>query len=113
MNITKLKTAISYAANRQFYQKHWNDYVDLTTPEFTVALFQQIPVVRKHHLRDHWEGIMEYGDATDFVSSSGTTGRPVDIPVHRLQEQIWVSSVGRVLSEMGFNPRLCDPNVEQ
>lgn len=104
MNITKLKTAISYAANRQFYQKHWSDYVDLTTPEFTVALFEQIPVVRKHHLRDHWEDIMEYGDVTDFVSSSGTTGRPVDIPVHRLQEQIWVNSVGRVLSEMGVQP---------
>ncbi|MDE1485893.1 AMP-binding protein [Xenorhabdus bovienii] len=101
MNTKKLKLIIEYAFRREFYQSYWEINISDIHHLIDEGLFHTLPLTRKSDIRDHWNRLIEYGDATDFVSSSGTTGRPVDIPVHRLQEQIWVDSVARVLRELG------------
>ncbi|WP_195763965.1 phenylacetate--CoA ligase family protein [Pseudoduganella rivuli] len=66
--------------------------------------FDRLPIIRKKDLSANWDDLVEYGDFVDVVSSSGTTGRPVELPVHRQQEQVWVDCVARVLSELGAGP---------
>jgi len=56
------------------------------------------------HLRDHLDDIVDFAGAVDVVSSSGTTGRPVDIPVHALDDRSRVLRVRRVLRELGLGP---------
>ncbi|CAM3042711.1 phenylacetate--CoA ligase family protein [Vibrio neptunius] len=99
MSPDKIRRAISYASERSFYRKHWGQQ---TLAGLEETLLSDLPVVRKTHLRDHWTEIMNRDDAVDYVSSSGTTGRPVDVPVHRLQEMVWVASITRVLRELGL-----------
>ncbi|GAC1405362.1 MAG: hypothetical protein NVSMB49_24660 [Ktedonobacteraceae bacterium] len=47
---------------------------------------------------------MHFKDAVDVVSSSGTTGRPVDIPVLRADEALRILRVRRLLHELGVRP---------
>ena len=61
-------------------------------------------MIRKADLREHWDGIMVFDEARDLVSSSGTTGRPVDIPVKQEEDQSRVMRVGRLLKELGVGP---------
>lgn len=49
-----------------FYRKHWG----IRRLEDALGLirsgeFHHLPVIRKHHLRDHWEQLMQFEDAVD------------------------------------------------
>lgn len=99
MSWDTIQSAIAYASVRPFYSKHWGQG---TLASLEATHLSALPVVRKAHLRDHWPEIMNCDDAVDYVSSSGTTGRPVDVPVHRLQELVWIESIIRVLRELGL-----------
>lgn len=102
--IEKLKKNIFHAYKRSYYPTHWKMTIDEVFKLLDQGQFYKLPVIRKSDIRDHWDGLIEYGDFTDIVSSSGTTGRAVDMPVHRLQEQVWVESISRVLMELGAEP---------
>lgn len=99
----RLKEILAEAWNREFYKKHWgyknlDDVLNLVDTNF----FDQIPIVRKKHLKTHWNQIMQVDGAVDIVSSSGTTGRPVDIPVHRLEDRDRILRVQRLFRELNI-----------
>ncbi|MEZ9411688.1 phenylacetate--CoA ligase family protein [Vibrio lentus] len=101
MIYNKIKKTLKHAYERHFYQKHWGADIDDVLKLVSDGQYHKLPVIRKNDIRDNWDDLILYGDFTDIVSSSGTTGRPVDMPVHRLQEQVWVESISRVLTELG------------
>lgn len=100
----RIAAVIEQAWRRPFYPTHWGQDLGQIREHVLKGEYHRIPVIRKRHLSQHWDELMEYGDFTDVVSSSGTTGRPVDLPVHRLQELVWVDCVSRVLTELGAKP---------
>jgi phenylacetate-CoA ligase len=63
-----------------------------------------LPTMSKATLRDHGADLHAAGDVVDFVSSSGTTGRPVILPVLREEEPLRVYPIRRVLQELGLGP---------
>ncbi|MEJ2407289.1 MAG: AMP-binding protein [Candidatus Thiodiazotropha sp.] len=100
----RISAVIEQAWRRPFYATHWGQELGQIREHIRNGEYHRIPVIRKRELSQHWGELMEYGDFTDVVSSSGTTGRPVDLPVHRLQEMVWVDCVSRVLTELGAKP---------
>lgn len=68
------------------------------------ARFGELPIVRKDDLKRHADEIMCWDGAVDVVSSSGTTGRPVDIPLLAAEEQNRVDRVRRTIREIGVGP---------
>lgn len=97
-----LGVMVSKAWKRPFYQSHWgtkslSEAVDLVNQ----GRFTDLPLIRKSHLRSDFDNIVDYTDATDLVSSSGTTGRPVDMPIHFEQEAGRVLRVRRLLRDLG------------
>ncbi|NOX91904.1 MAG: phenylacetate--CoA ligase [Gammaproteobacteria bacterium] len=101
---SRLNTVLEQAWKRKYYQQHWVMNLNEALSLLDARQYHALPVIRKRDISDNWDTLIEYGDFTDAVSSSGTTGRPVDLPVHRLQEQIWVDCVSRVFSELGAVP---------
>ncbi|MCG7497357.1 AMP-binding protein [Vibrio sp. Of7-15] len=97
----KIKKTLTHAYKRSYYPEHWKMDLEDAINLVRQGQYYKLPVIRKSDIRDHWDELIEYGDFTDIVSSSGTTGRPVDMPVHRLQEQVWIDSISRVLTELG------------
>jgi phenylacetate-CoA ligase len=63
--------------------------------------FRELPIIRKDDLKRHGERILRWEDASDVVSSSGTTGRPVDIPLHVDEERNRVERVRKTIREVG------------
>ncbi len=102
--ISRLNTVLKQAWQRKYYQQHWLMSLNEALALLTSQQYHTIPIIRKNDISKNWDTLIEYGDFTDAVSSSGTTGRPVDLPVHRLQEQIWVDCVSRVFGELGAVP---------
>lgn len=100
----RLKNIVEAAAKRKFYTQHWQMSANEAINLITQNKYEDIPLLRKQDISRHWNDLIEYGDFVDVVSSSGTTGRPVDLPVHRLQEQLWVDCVARGLTELGAKP---------
>lgn len=101
----QLDKIIKLGWQNPFYRQHWgqkslDDVLDLVH----TGRFHQLPLVRKQDLRNYWGDVMDFTDASDLVSSSGTTGRPVDVPVNREQEQVRVLRVRRLLRELGVRP---------
>lgn len=101
----KLGIAVAKAWSSPFYKEYWGT----GTLEKSLDLvhrgeFKSLPVIRKSHLRSHFDKILNFEEATDLVSSSGTTGRPVDMPVHFQQEKGRVVRVRRLLRELGVRP---------
>ncbi|WP_375322226.1 phenylacetate--CoA ligase family protein [Aliivibrio logei] len=99
-----LEEAIKEAWKRKFYQEHWgykslDDVINIVRSH----KYHTLPVTRKHDLRDNWDNIMCFDGAIDVVSSSGTTGRPVDIPVHKEEENVRVEAIERWLHALGVN----------
>lgn len=102
---SRIEYVLTEAWKRPFYRDHWR----LSSAKQVVELahsnsLHELPIVRRSHLRDHWDRIIDFTDAVDVCSTSGTTGRPVDVPVHRDEYQIRVSMVRRALSELGVRP---------
>jgi phenylacetate-CoA ligase len=101
-----IKNVLEEAYKRPFYINHWNkirNVQDLNDLVQADAL-SELPIVRKRDLRSHWQEVMDFTDAVDFVSSSGTTGQPFDIPLHRNEEAHRVALNCRVLTELGVGP---------
>jgi phenylacetate-coenzyme A ligase PaaK-like adenylate-forming protein len=101
----RLEEVIATAWRCEFYRRHWGlghweDVLGL----FRAGKFHELPVIRKQDLRDHLDDIIDFSGAVDVVSSSGTTGRPVDLPVHATDDQSRVLRVRRVLRELGLAP---------
>ncbi len=102
LQIRRLEEVVAAGWERSFYRTHWGfARLDNALSLIRSMRFQQFPVIRKHHLRDHWDEIMIFENVVDMVSSSGTTGRPVDIPVTRADEYLRVIRVRRLLRELG------------
>lgn len=102
---SQIEHVLIAAWKRPFYRDHWG----LASVKQVVELarsnsLHELPIVRKSHLRNHWDRIIDFTDAVDVCSSSGTTGRPVDVPVHHDEYQTRVSMVRRALSELGVRP---------
>lgn len=100
--LRRLEDVIVAAWARPFYRAHWG----CGHWEDVLALFRegkasQLPLIRKRDLREQAGQITDFTDAVDVVSSSGTTGGAVDLPVHREEEASRVLRVRRVLAELG------------
>ncbi len=65
--------------------------------------FSELPIIRKDDLKQHAEAIMQWDGAVDVVSSSGTTGRPVDIPLLADEERNRVDRVRKTIREIGVS----------
>jgi len=103
--LRQLEQVVSAAWRRPFYRGHWGCGAwEQALALFREGRFHELPVIRKRHLRDHLEEIVDFEDAVDVVSSSGTTGRAVDIPVQVAEERTRVLRVRRVLQELGVSP---------
>ena len=63
---------------------------------------RQLPLTGKADLRDHGGELLIADDPVDFVSSSGTSGRPVILPIRRSEEPLRVWPIRRVLTELGL-----------
>jgi phenylacetate-CoA ligase len=100
----KILNTVNEAWSRSFYRDHWGCSINDALFLIKTGRFNELPVIRKTDISKNWSELIEYGDFTDVVSSSGTTGRPVDLPVHRLQEAVWIESVSKVLIELGAKP---------
>lgn len=100
----KILNTVNEAWSRSFYRDHWGCSINDALSLIKKGRFNELPVIRKTDISKNWSELIEYGDFTDVVSSSGTTGRPVDLPVHRLQEAVWIESVSKVLIELGAKP---------
>ena len=97
-----LGMAVASAWNRSFYQKYWN----FSSQKEAVSAvydggFSSFPIIRKSHLRSNFDELIDYTDSVDLVSSSGTTGRPVDMPIHYEQEKGRILRVRRILKSLG------------
>ena len=100
-----LGMAVANAWKRPFYQKHWSfSAQEEAVDAVHQGAFTEFPLIRKTHLRTHFDQIIDYDCAVDLVSSSGTTGRPVDMPIHFEQEQDRILRVRRILKSMGVRP---------
>ncbi|MCG8425538.1 MAG: AMP-binding protein [Proteobacteria bacterium] len=102
----KLDTVLRAAWNRPFYRQHWRQHGLVQTIDDVLDLarsgrFHQLPCVRKSDLRRHLDNVVVFDGAVDVFSSSGTTGRPVDIPIHHREEPGRVGGLQRVLRELG------------
>ncbi|QLH38582.1 MAG: phenylacetate--CoA ligase family protein [Defluviicoccus sp.] len=88
-----------------FYRDLWRVHGLATAEGYPERLasdaFSDIPIVRKTDLQQSADEIMRWDDASDVVSSSGTTGRPVDIPVLFEEEKNRVERVCKTLREIG------------
>ena len=96
----KLEQVVRVAWQQAFYRQHWGS-LDEVLHLIRTNRYHQVPIVRKDHLRQQWEQIMCFEETVDVVSSSGTTGRPVDVPLHQAQEWGRVIRVRRLLRELG------------
>jgi len=100
-----LGIAVAKAWKRPFYRQHWQkDNLSAVLDLVQGGNFSELPVIRKSDLRSNFDEIVDFQGAGDLVSSSGTTGRPVDMPVHREQEVGRVLRVRRLLRELGVGP---------
>ncbi|WP_428266984.1 phenylacetate--CoA ligase family protein [Haliangium sp.] len=104
-----LDRVIRAAWERPFYREHWRAHLGVTRCEQVLALVREgrmneLPVVRKSHLRDGRHDLLSYPGAVEIVSSSGTTGRPVDIPIVGEEERSQVARVQRIMRELGVGP---------
>ena len=99
----KLEAIVQAGWQRAFYRRHWPD-LDEVFHLIHNNRFHELPVIRKTHLRQYWADIMRFEETADVVSSSGTTGRPVDVPVCIEQEEGRVFRVRRLLRELGVRP---------
>jgi phenylacetate-CoA ligase len=70
---------------------------DVVNPE----VLERLPFVTKSTLRDHGSDLYVVDDPVDFVSSSGTAGRPIILPIRREEEPLRVSPIRRALRELG------------
>jgi phenylacetate-CoA ligase len=61
-----------------------------------------LPMISKATLRDHGVELYRADGVVDFVSSSGTTGCPVILPVVGAEEPLRVFPIQRVLRELGL-----------
>jgi phenylacetate-CoA ligase len=95
---------VEAASKRPFYPKYWDMNVGDALGTIERGQFDKLPILRKRNISDNWDQLIAYGDFVDVVSSSGTTGRPVELPVHRQQEALWVDCVARGLRELGASP---------
>ncbi len=101
----KLTIAVARAWDRPFYRKHWQaDSLEDVLNTVHLGGFDSLPITRKNHLRSDFENVVDFRNAGDLVSSSGTTGRPVDMPVHFQQEAGRILRVRRLLRELGVKP---------
>jgi phenylacetate-CoA ligase len=64
----------------------------------------KLPLMSKSTLRDEGPDLYVTEDIVDFVSSSGTAGKPVILPVTREEEPLRVHPISRVLRELGLGP---------
>lgn len=103
--MNRLEHVVTTGWQNPFYRTHWGVHrLEDALSTIRAGAFHHLPVIRKQHLRDHWAQLMHFEDAVDVVSSSGTTGRPVDIPVHRDDEALRILRVRRLLHELGVRP---------
>lgn len=102
--VKRLNVVARAASQRPFYLRHWGMNLGDVLAMIDHGQYERLPLVRKKDISQNWSDLVEYGDFVDVVSSSGTTGRPVELPVHRQQEQLWVDCVARGLSELGARP---------
>jgi len=103
--LPQLEKIIAAAWQYEYYRQLWGyDNLDDVLALVRTGRFSELPVIRKQHLRDSRAQIVNFDQAVDVVSSSGTTGRPVDIPVHAAEEKTRVLRVRRVLRELGIGP---------
>ncbi|MEZ4363062.1 MAG: hypothetical protein R3B48_22915 [Kofleriaceae bacterium] len=104
----KLARVVEAAWRRPFYQRHWRaaGIPDLMAARVLIAegRLHEFPSLRKSDLRDHLDDLIDFTTAVDVFSSSGTTGRPVDIPILADEEPVRVEGVRRVLRELGVGP---------
>jgi phenylacetate-CoA ligase len=88
-----------------FYRDLWTAHGVVFPAAFEALLskdrFEGLPIVRKADLRENADAIMRWEGASDVVSSSGTTGRPVDIPVLGEEERNRVDRVRKTIREIG------------
>jgi len=98
-----LGMAVANAWNRPFYRQFWpfESKEEAVNAVFDGA-FTSFPIIRKSHLRSDFDDIIDFTNSIDVVSSSGTTGRPVDMPIHYNQEKGRILRVRRILRSIGL-----------
>lgn len=105
--LARLETVIHAAWQRPFYRQHWQDHgiagLDQAIALLRRGALHRLPVIRKADLREHLDDIVDFTGAGDVFSSSGTTGRPVDIPILHAEEPVRVAGIRRVLRELGVS----------
>lgn len=87
-----------------YYQ---SSFASAGLPAHEVAGFDalgRLPLITKADIRDHAPGLFAVDDPVDFVSSSGTAGRPLILPVDRAEEHLRIYPIQRVLSELELGP---------
>lgn len=103
--LQKLEKSLRAAWQRPFYHRFWGaERIEDVCALLYEGRFHELPITRKQHLRDHRAEIMNFNHAADLVSSSGTTGVPVDIPVYPEDEASRILRVRRLLRELGVGP---------
>jgi len=102
-----LLTTLQAGWDIAFYRELWSDHGIASRQRLADLVssggFGTLPIVRKDDLKQHAERIMNWEGAVDVVSSSGTTGRPVDIPLQPEEELNRVDRVRRTIREIGMN----------
>ena len=91
--------------NIDFYRELWMQHGVASRDELSDLVSRdalgKLPIIRKDDLKQHGERIMRWDGASDVVSSSGTTGRPVDIPLLVDEERNRVDRVRKTIREVG------------
>ena len=64
-------------------------------------VLERLPFLTKSALRDYGSDLYVADDPIDFVSSSGTAGRPIILPIRREEEPLRVFPIRRALQELG------------
>lgn len=99
---SSLPGVLQEAWRRPFYREFWGrTSVAELMAEVQGRGLSCLPILRKSDLKAHQEGLLSFDGAVDLVSSSGSTGKPVDIPLTLSEERCRVARIRRLLGAVG------------
>jgi phenylacetate-CoA ligase len=100
-----LSAVLREAWQRPFYRAHWGGRsAEAVIAEVRAGGLSCLPLVRKSDLQAAQEEALCFDGAVDLVSSSGSTGRPLDIPLTAHEEQCRVDRIRRLVRAIGVAP---------
>jgi len=92
-----------------FYRRHWQGFMDDPRAIQTIADLQQLPLLTKDHVRDHFDalGSTDPGVKSTPARTGGSTGRPIIFRMTHVDEQLAWAQMYVGWSWAGY--RLGDP----